>query len=123
MDWMQFLSAGIAGGLFVKALELWANRRKRKAEVGKLYAESDRLRGQTWQETCTWLANSVDKLRTRVTGLEHDLTLANNYIKYLLLGIGRLHAQVRDSDAEPCWRPETRYEYDESTSSGYPAGG
>ncbi len=113
MDWMQILSAGIAGGLFVKALELWANRRKRRAEVGKLYAESDRLRGQTWQDACSWLANDVDKLHVRVADVECNLAQANNYIKYLLRGIGRLHAQVLAANADPCWSPEPRNEYGE----------
>lgn len=121
MDIMQFCTGLAGAGVFTvgyKIIELWVKRRNTEAEAAKTEAERDkldaeaaRLQGQTWQETCTWLASSVEKLRGRVTDLEHENTLANNYIKYLLVGIGRLHDQVRASDDEPCWRPEPRNEY------------
>jgi len=125
MDIMQLLTGLVGAGFFTagyKIIELWARRRHAEAEAAKweaerdkLEAEGDRLRGQTWQEAYTWLAKDAKNLRDRVTDLEHELTLANNYIKYLLVGIGRLHDQVLATHVTPCWRPEPRNEY----GSGY----
>ena len=101
MEISTVLTAVIAGGgvsLLAEIIRTLATQRKASAEIRNLDAVGDKLRGETWQQACAWLAADAKNLRERVSYLEEE-------VAELLRGIEMLLRQIRHSGEEPDWTP------------------
>ena len=101
MEVSTVLTAALAGGgvsLLAEIIRTLAMQRKTDAEIHNLDAMGDKLRGETWQQACAWLAADAKNLRERVSYLEEE-------VAELLRGIEMLLRQIRHSGEEPDWTP------------------